>query len=311
MKMDPVAWPNVLTECAPFLLANDAGVADEVRPVRRCARPEAAVHIRLQRNADGGIDVSDIVGGIPGVLSCTVHSVPPRLSRCWPAVQNEHPLGVIMRRSHREDLYVFYRACDASLVLYTLPEKSQSRVMLVSLQGGAAIQQATLGGRVCRIEFCALQPGSYLLLSFSLVDLDALQHQAQLLREQGMHSDALSVIEDILQLDPEHFEAWTRKGYILREMACPDEAMAAVDEALKINPEFALAWRAKGALLRDACKHQQGLDCYLRSLQLDPTDHLCWENKGNALRALGRDAEAEKAYAEARQVKELYPDEKR
>ena len=85
----------------------------------------------------------------------------------------------------------------------------------------------------------------------------------------------------------------------------------AVDEALKINPEFALAWRAKGALLRDACKHQQGLDCYLRSLQLDPTDHLCWENKGNALRALGRDAEAEKAYAEARQVKELYPDEKR
>jgi hypothetical protein len=95
-----------------------------------------------------------------------------------------------MRRSRREDLCVFYRACDVSLVLYTLPEKSQSRAMLVPLQGDAAIRQATLGRGPCRIEFCALQPGSYLVLSFSLVDLDALQCQAQLLREQGMHSES-------------------------------------------------------------------------------------------------------------------------
>src|SRR5207253_8087507 len=131
-------------------------------------RPEAAFRITLRKKSEGGTTLNDIVGGIPGILACVIHSVPPGASmHCVPPDPNEQPVGLIMRRSRREDLHVFYRAADASIVLYTLPEKSQSRVMLVPLRGDA-IRQSTLGGRVCRIEFCALQPGSYLLLSFSL-----------------------------------------------------------------------------------------------------------------------------------------------
>ena len=215
-----------------------------------------------------------------------------------------------MRRARREDLYLFYRACDASLVLYTLPEKRQSNVMVVPLEDNTAIRQATLGGNVCRIAFPALTPGKYLVASFSMISADALHRQAQLLREQGMHAKALILIEDALELDPEHFEAWTRKGILLRQMGCRDDAMVAVEKALKVNPEYALAWRAKGAVLRDAAKHQEGLDCYLRSLQLDPTDFLCWQNKGNALSALDRTQEAKEAYAEAERVKKLYPEER-
>jgi hypothetical protein len=311
VKNEYAGWSAILAECGRlFAATNDSDKTSHAAP--HCGPPEAAFRITLREKSEGWTALESIVGGIPGIPLCVVRSVTPRASmRCLSADPNEQPVGVIMRRSRREDLHVFYRASDGGLVLYTLPEKSQSLVMLVPLKGDAAIRQAALGGHVCRVEFSALQPGSYLLLSFSLVDLDALQREAQLLREQGMHSDALSLITEILELDPEHFEAWTRKAYILREMACPEEAMAAVEEALKINQEFALAWRAKGALLRDGGKHQQGLDCYLQSLELDPTDHLCWENKGNALRALGRDAEAEEAYAKARQVKELHPDEKR
>lgn len=215
-----------------------------------------------------------------------------------------------MRRARRGDLYLFYCACRASLVLYILPERFQSTVMLVPLGDDGVIRQATLGGEVCRIEFSALPPGCYLVASFPKVNLDALFRESLRLRNQDMHSEALTLLEEVLEFDPQHFKAWTRKGTSLRAMGRSDEAMVAVEEALRLNPECALAWRAKGALLRDAGQHQEGLDCYLRSLELDPTDHLCWENKGNALLALERQAEADEAYAEAKRVQELYPEEK-
>lgn len=215
-----------------------------------------------------------------------------------------------MRRARREDLYLFYRACDASLVLYTLPETSQSTVMVVPLGDDGVIRQATLGGEVYRIEFSALPPGCYLVASFPKVNLDALFREALRLRKQDMHSEALTLIEEVLEFDPEYFEAWTRKGTSLRAMGRRDEAMVAVEEALRLNPKYALAWRAKGALLRDTDRHQEGLDCYLRSLELDPTDYICWENKGNALLALERKAEADEAYAEAKRVEKLYPEAK-
>ncbi len=304
-------WPKILADCDRLLWPADDSIATDKRPLQRRTRPEAAFRITLRKGADSGTGLESIVGGIPEIAACVVHPITPKPHTRWlQPDEEERPVGVVMRRSHREDLYVFYRACDASLVLYTLPEKRQSKVMAVPLEDSTAIRQATLGGNVCRIAFSALAPGSYLVASFSVISADELSRQAQLLREQGLHAKALILIEDALELDPEHFEAWTRKGTLLREMGCRDEAMVAVEEALKANPEYALAWRAKGALLRDAAKHQEGLDCYLRSLQLDPTDFLCWQNKGNALTALERTEEAKEAYAEAERVQKLYPEQR-
>jgi hypothetical protein len=305
------AWPEILADCGRLLSQMDDRGAAEKRTPERHVRPEAAFRINLCKSADSSTGVESIVGGIPKIVTCVVNSIAPRLSSRWlPPGPNEIPIGVVMRQKRRGDLYIFYRACDATLVLYTLPEKMQSKVILVPIEGDEAIRQATLGGDVSRIEFSTLRPGSYLVASFSMVNLDAVQRQALWLKGEGRHSEALALVEETLDLEPEDFVGWTRKGYVLRAMDRPEEAMAAVEEALKINPQCAFAWRAKGALLRDAGKHQEGLNCYLRSLDLDPTDFLCWQNKGNALQALGRDAEAQKAYAKASEVQELYPDEK-
>ena len=304
-------WPKILEDCDRLLSPADDNIATDKGPPQRCAPPEAAFRITLRRNenADSGHGL-EVVGGIPKIVACVVHPITPQPHARWLPDEEERPVGVVMRRAHREDLYLFYRAGDSSLVLCTLPEKHQSKVMVVPLENSTAIRQAILGGNVCRIAFSALAPGSYLVASFSMISADALYRQAQLLREQGRRAKALNLIEDALELDPGHFEAWTRKGCLLRELGRRDEAMVAVEEALKTNPECALAWRAKGALLRDADKHQEGLDCYLRSLQLDPTDFLCWQNKGNALTALERTEDAKEAYAEAERVQKLYPEER-
>jgi len=305
------AWPEILADCERLLSEMDEQGSNDQRLPRRPSRPEAAFRFKLREEADGSTSLESIVGGIPKLVTSMVHTAAARLSVQWlPQGGKEAPIGVVMRRPRREDLYVFYCACDASLVVYTLPEGFQSKLILVPLEGDDVIRQATLGENVCRIEFSKLQASNYLVASFSMVDLDALQRQALLLRKRGMHTEALALHEETLELEPKHFLAWTRKGYALRAMDRPDEAMAAVEEALKINSKFAFAWRAKGALLRDAGENQQGLNCYLRSLELDSTDFLCWQNKGNALMALGREAEAQQAYAEANKVRELYPEEK-
>ena len=305
------SWPKILADCERLLSPADDGVATDKRSPRRSARPEAAFRITLRKNSDSGASLEGIVGGIPKIVTCVVHAVPCQTDARWLHPDEEdRPVGVVMRRARREDLYIFYRDCDASLVLYTLPEKYESTVMVVPLEEGAAIRRARLGGKVCRVAFSALSPGRYLVASFSMISVGELHRQVQLLRKQRRYENALSVIEEVLELDPQDFEAWTRKGCLLRLMGRGDEAKAAVEKALGMNAECALAWRARGALLRDNGKHQEGLDCYLRSLQLDPTDFLCWENKGNALTALDRTEEAVEAYAEATRVKGLYPEEK-
>jgi len=304
------AWPKILAECERLLPPVNGSAATDKRPPQRRGVPEAVFRVTLRRNADRSIDLENIVGGIPKILPYEVRPVPAQPHARIQPNQEERPVGIAMRRARREDLCLYYRACDASLVLYTLPERRQSKVMVVPLEGGTAIRQSTLGGNVCRISFGALTPGRYLVVSFSMINADELFRQAQQLRKQGLYGNALTLIEEILELCPEHSEAWTRKGVMLRNMGRRDEATVAVERALEIDPQCALAWRLKGALLRDASEHQQGLDCYLRSLQLDPNDFLCWENKGNALMALDRTEEAKAAYAETERVKKQYPEEK-
>jgi tetratricopeptide (TPR) repeat protein len=302
------AWPELLAECSRQMTRTAGGAGGECRG-RPQGRPEVAFRIKLQESEDGGTKLTNIIGGIPELLSCTVHT--SRTYSCCPALEPyaQH-VALLMRGSRREDVHVFYRRSDSSLILRALPENAESRVMLVALAGDAAIRQATLGGRVRRIEFSNLQPGSYLVISFSLVDLDALHAEALNLCKEGEFAEALVLLEEVVETDTKDFLGWARKGYALRRMGLADKAMDAVEEALRINPGCALAWRFKGAILRDGNKHQEGLECYLRSIELDPNDHLCWENKGNALSALGRREEAREAYAEAAKVKELHPEDR-
>ncbi len=305
------SWPKILADCACLLSPEDDNNAASKGATRHRSRPETAFRIELRKSKDGGTRLDSIVGGIPKIADCVVHTVPgPPDARWLHPDEEDRPVGVVMRRARREDLYIFYRDCDASLILYTLPEKHQSQVMVAPSEEGAEIKQAILGGKVCRIAFSALAPGRYLVVSFSMVSASELQREALQLRKQGMHDEALKLIEEVLELDPEDSEAWTRKGCLLRAMGRRDEALVAVKKALRMNPDCALAWRAKGALLRDADKDRQGLNCYLRSLRLDSTDFLCWQNKGNALMTLGRIEEAKEAYAEGERVQKLYPEER-
>lgn len=102
------AWPKILADCDRMLSPAEDRIATDKRPPQRRARPEAAFRITLHRNAEGGTGLESILGGIPEIVDCAVHPVTEQLRARWlQPDEKERPLGVVMRRSHREDLYLF------------------------------------------------------------------------------------------------------------------------------------------------------------------------------------------------------------
>jgi tetratricopeptide (TPR) repeat protein len=68
----------------------------------------------------------------------------------------------------------------------------------------------------------------------------------------------------------------------------------------KETTNIKVSWNNKGVALYDQGNYADAIACYDRAIEIDPGYALAWSNKGNALKALRRNAEAEKAFANAR-----------
>ncbi|GAB6266389.1 MAG: hypothetical protein STSR0001_18360 [Methanothrix sp.] len=98
-------------------------------------------------------------------------------------------------------------------------------------------------------------------------------------------------------------EAWLGKGFTLQEQGKYEDAVNALGNATDTDPKNEMAWKVKGVLLwRELKKYDEAVDAFDKALQINPKDPLTWMNKGDALKALGRQAEADEAYAKAREL---------
>jgi len=61
------------------------------------------------------------------------------------------------------------------------------------------------------------------------------------------------------------------------------------------------AWNNMGAALYKQGNYTGAIKYYDKAIEIDPEYVLAWSNKGDALKASHRDAEAEKAFAKARE----------
>ncbi len=111
----------------------------------------------------------------------------------------------------------------------------------------------------------------------------------------------------INNVNPEDSSAWCGKGVALHYLDRKEEAISCYDKAIDLDPEDSFSWANKGEAFFDLGIHEKSIDCYNISLEINPKYPDAWVGKGNTLRALGRHAEAEEAFARA---KELEADEK-
>jgi tetratricopeptide (TPR) repeat protein len=89
---------------------------------------------------------------------------------------------------------------------------------------------------------------------------------------------------------------------VLKALGRYDGALQCIERAIQLAPDDGNYWDSKGEMYLGTQRYQEALAAFDRALELTPTLALTRGNKAISLRALGREAEAQEA---ERQAKEL------
>lgn len=136
--------------------------------------------------------------------------------------------------------------------------------------------------------------------------------------------DAIEAFDKAIELDPNYVEAWHGKGIIFDDLAVfnndPDrynQSLSAYDKAIELTADnetrrLALAYEGKAVALshmghnlpesESRAKYEEALKYYDRVITLDPNCIEAWNGMGLALKTLGRSADANAAFAKAKEL---------
>ena len=136
--------------------------------------------------------------------------------------------------------------------------------------------------------------------------LQAKLNQGLALHRQGKLADAERCYGDVLQWQPDHFDALHLLGVIARQTRRPAEALASYDKAIALKPDYAVAHYNRGNALTDLKRPAEALASYDRAIVLTPDVAEAHNSRGIALRDLNRHAEALVSYDKAIALKPDY-----
>jgi tetratricopeptide (TPR) repeat protein len=85
-------------------------------------------------------------------------------------------------------------------------------------------------------------------------------------------TEALNVLENVLQIAPTFIEALILKGQILGTSGRFQEALVAIQRVVQVDPNNALGWSMQAALLANLGQFEEALSAIDRSLTLDPNN---------------------------------------
>ena len=118
----------------------------------------------------------------------------------------------------------------------------------------------------------------------------------------GAYQEALNITNKILVDDPENPSLWAEKGLLLHNVGNSEEAVKAFANATRIDPRDEISWKMMGVLLASELhRYDEAAQAFDEALKANPEDGQVWSLKADALKALGKSAEAEAAYARARE----------
>nr|WP_315398807.1 tetratricopeptide repeat protein [uncultured Duganella sp.] len=133
----------------------------------------------------------------------------------------------------------------------------------------------------------------------------ALQHYEQVLRLDPRHFDALhntgiaafqsgnfeaaaSFIRSALAIDGEQVGAHNNLGNALRELQLMEEALRSYERAIALNGGDALTHFNRAVTLQSLLRVEEALDGYDQALELDPGDDQAWNNRAQLLWQTGQ-----------------------
>ncbi len=128
------------------------------------------------------------------------------------------------------------------------------------------------------------------------------------LHQKGQLAQAQAVYEQVLEIQPAHFDALHLLGVIAIQTKNSSKAVALIKRAIEINPSNPAAYSNCGAALRNLKQPAEAIANYDKAIALKPDYADAYNNRGNALRDLKQHIAAIESYGKAIALNPDYAD---
>ena len=135
---------------------------------------------------------------------------------------------------------------------------------------------------------------------------DALQLLAAIAVQRKNSAVAVELFDCALKIKPDYTDALNNRGNVLRDLKRYEEALESYDYILKTKPDYAEALYNRGNALLDLKRYEQALESYNHALKIKPDYADALNNRGNALRSLKRYDQALESYDRALKIRPDY-----
>jgi len=181
-------------------------------------------------------------------------------------------------------------------------------------------------------------------LSINQSYVAAMAGKGSALDRLGNYSEALEIYNGTIEIAPYYVKAWAGKGSSLENLNRSNESLDFFNMSLEMDPGYAIAWNerawlrykrgeyqdaledantgiklleralsstldTKGMALLGLGEYNESMECINRAIGLEPSIAELWYHKGDVLKAMGREDDAEAAYARARNSTLVWPGE--
>jgi tetratricopeptide (TPR) repeat protein len=125
-----------------------------------------------------------------------------------------------------------------------------------------------------------------------------------MLSDQGRLDSACSLLERLVEIEPDHSKGWTALGVALARTGDKPEALKAFQRALQLAPANAYALRNAGAILGETAP-AEALPLFEKAAAILPDDQQTLLGHGVCLLHLGRTKEADRVLSKCIEVNPL------
>src|SRR3989442_2156756 len=131
------------------------------------------------------------------------------------------------------------------------------------------------------------------------VDVPGLLSRALIASASGNYAKALSLFDEILEVEPSNVNALIGKAVAYRRRGNSQEALNCLDLVLGVQAGNASALLNRGNILLEQGDVETAFESFERLTQVYPNEEEAWTAQGDVLLRIGRDDDAHQAFTEA------------
>lgn len=132
--------------------------------------------------------------------------------------------------------------------------------------------------------------------------------RADILKAQGRLGEAIWSYQDLVEAEPENYEAWNNLGNARHAAGDLEGALAALKEAVRLCPASARVHLNVAQVLMTSGRYDDALALFAEAVRLDPKDPTAAFEMGKALQRIGRSKEALVPLADAARISRADPE---